>query len=67
MAFKHVVSGSDCSTAVNWAANWKPSAAQVTTTAAGSDDMRGSGESVLLVYERCARVSTTTADALLGS
>jgi len=60
MAFKHVVNGSDCSTAVNWAANWTPSAAQVTTTAAGSDDMRGTGESVLLVYDWCFDQFTST-------
>ena len=60
VAFKHVVNGSDCSTAVNWAANWTPSAAQVTTTAAGSDDMRGTGESVLLVYDWCFDQFTPT-------
>lgn len=53
IAFQHVVSGSDCSAAVNWAASWAPSSAQVLPTASGSDDMRGTGESVLLVYDWC--------------
>ncbi|MBS0417923.1 MAG: PKD domain-containing protein [Proteobacteria bacterium] len=60
MAFKHVVSGSDCTAAVNWAAAWAPSADQVTTSAAGSDDMRGEGESVLLVYDWCYDQFTPT-------
>ncbi len=53
IAFKHVVNGSDCSTAVTWAAGWAPSSAQVTPSASGSDDMRGTGETVLLVYDWC--------------
>jgi hypothetical protein len=62
IAFKHVLTGSDCSAAVTWAANvnqatpvngWPPSAAQTTTTAAGSDAMRGTGESAYLVFDWC--------------
>jgi PKD repeat protein len=53
VAFKHVVTGADCSVAVNWAANWTPSPGQVTPTAVGSDDMRTTGETVLLVYDWC--------------
>ena len=62
MAFKHVVSGSDCSAAVTWAANvtqgspvngWPPSSAQTTTTANGSDTMRGVGETAYLVFDWC--------------
>jgi len=60
IAFKHVVSGSSCATAVNWAANWAPSADQVTPTSVGSDDMRGEGESVLLVYDWCFDQFTPT-------
>jgi hypothetical protein len=52
-AFQHVVNGSDCSPAVRWAAGWKPPAGQVVTTAAGSDDMRGAGETILLVFDWC--------------
>jgi hypothetical protein len=48
IAFKHLVNGDDCSTAINYAVGYFPS---VTGTA--SDDVRWHGEQVILTYDWC--------------
>lgn len=60
VAMKHVVAGTDCTAAVNWASSWAPSPGQVTPTASGSDDMRAGAEPVLLVYDWCYDQFTPT-------
>lgn len=62
LAFMHVVAGSDCSLAVNWAANtdqsmpvsgWPPSSSQTNPTAIGSDTMRTTAEIAYVVFDWC--------------
>lgn len=53
IAWKHAVAGTSCADAVSWAAGWAPPAGQVTTTAAGSDDMRWYAEDAMLVFDWC--------------
>jgi Heparinase II/III-like protein len=55
IAFKHLVNGDDCSTAINYAVGYSPS---VTGTA--SDDVRWHGEEVILVYDWCYDQMTTS-------
>lgn len=62
IAFYHVTTGSDCSTAVTWAANvdqsnivngWPPASSETVQTVIGSNDIRWSGEYAMLVYDWC--------------
>src|ERR1700730_8061374 len=48
IAFRHLMTGADCSTAVNQAANYS-----FNLTGSGSDDVRQNGEYYLLVYDWC--------------